>query len=152
VIKVDICERSQIPLKSFCKPNIFKLFILDVGLLGQMLELSPKTIISQNYGLIKGFFAENFVATEFLAAGENSLYSWTERNSEIEFIKDHDGEIVPIEVKSSQRVKAKSLRQYMLKYNPSTAVVISGKPLKKTNQQVKNHPLYYSGKLMVELQ
>jgi uncharacterized protein len=147
-IKVDICERSQIPLKSFCKPNMFKLFILDVGLLGQMLELTPKTIISQNYGLIKGFFVENFVATEFLAAGEQSLYSWTERNSEIEFIKDYDGELIPIEVKSSQRVKAKSLRQYMLKYNPPMAIVISGKPLKKTENQVKNYPLYYSGKLM----
>jgi predicted AAA+ superfamily ATPase len=152
IIKIDICERSQIPLKSFCKPNIFKLFIFDIGLLGQMLELSPKTIISQNYGLIKGFLAENFVATEFIAAGENNLYSWTERNSEIEFIKDHAGEIVPIEVKSSQRVKAKSLRQYRLKYNPPTAIIISGKALKQVNPQVQNYPLYYSGKLMAKLQ
>ena len=59
--------------------------------------------------------------------------------------------ILPIEVKSSNRVKAQSLRQYILKYNPTKAIIISGKPLKQTNKLVKNYPLYYAGKFMAEL-
>lgn len=148
VYKVSICQRSKLPLKAFTKANIFKLFVFDIGLLGSMLDLAPRTLLLQDYGLIKGFFAESFVASELKASGESELFSWSERNSEIEFVKDVEGEIIPVEVKSGTRTKAQSLRQYIKKYSPALAVTISAKPLNLRNQHVHNYPLYYSGRLV----
>jgi len=82
-IKVKVCNRAELPLEAFCKVNIFKLFVFDVGLLGCMLDLPVEAIISEDYGIAKGYFAENFVAQELIAAGVKNLYSWTERNSEM---------------------------------------------------------------------
>jgi predicted AAA+ superfamily ATPase len=151
VYKVPVCQKAQLPLKAFTKTNIFKLFIFDIGILGCMLELDPKTLVLQEYGLMKGFFAENYVACELTASGERQLYSWSERNSEIEFIKDLEGQIVPIEVKSGIRTKAQSMRQYIAKYAPPLAVMISGNRLGLQNQKVLNYPLYYAGRLTESL-
>lgn len=148
VYKVPICEKSQLPLMSFTKANIFKLYLFDVGLLGCMLDLQPVTLMSQDYGMIKGFFAENFVASAFVESGQRRLYSWTERNSEMEFLLDIDGRIVPVEVKSGVRTKAQSLRQYLIKYNPDVAVVVSGKPMDLTKRPVLQVPLYHAGGLL----
>jgi uncharacterized protein len=146
IIKVPVCLKSKVPLKAFCKNNIFKLYLFDIGILGAMLELSPNSIYNEDYGLIEGFFAENFVATELLSTGHDQLYSWTERNSEIEFIIDIEGELLPLEVKSGIRVKAQSLKQYILKYNPSKAVIVSSKALKISENIVQYYPLYFSSK------
>lgn len=141
VYKVKICNHAEVPLKAFCKQNLFKLFFFDIGLLGAMLDLSPQSLILQDYGITKGFFAENFVAQELTFSGEQTLYSWTERNSEIEFILDINGVIIPVEVKSGIRTKAQSLKQYFFKYNPQQAIQISAKPL-NLKGKIKNYPLY----------
>ena len=148
LLKVKICNRSELPLEAFCKDNFFKLLVFDIGLLGCMLDLPPETVLQQNYGITKGYFAENFVAQEIVAAGHKRLYSWTERNSEIEFLKVIDGNIVPVEVKAGTRVQAKSLKQYMLKYAPETAIKISSNPLTLNNDLViRNIPLYLAGRI-----
>ena len=51
IIKINICNRAEVPLKAFCKNNIFKLFIFDIGLLGAMLELPVQSILKQDYGM-----------------------------------------------------------------------------------------------------
>ena len=117
-----------------------------------MLDLKPATLMTQDYGTIKGFFAENLVASELVASGQHRLYSWSERNSEMEFLLDVDGCIVPVEVKSGLRTKAQSLRQYLLKYNPELAVVVSGKMMDVTKRPVINMPLYHAGGLCAALQ
>ncbi len=146
VIRVNLCHRAELPLMSFCKSNLFKLYVCDIGLLGSMLELAPKTLLLQDYGMTKGFFAENYVACELVAGGERNLYSWTRRNSEIEFLKDFDGTVIPMEVKSGTRTKSQSLRQYMLKYSPAHALKLSGKTLNLTGT-IKDIPLYLAGKI-----
>ncbi len=148
VIKVKTCNRAELPLKAFCKNNIFKLFIFDVGLLGAMLEIPIKSIISEDYGITKGYFAENFVVQELMSAGLSNIYSWTERNSEIEFLKVIDGEIVPIEVKSGKRTQAKSLAQYIKKYKPGWAIKMSAEPLEIMGDGIiHKYPLYLAGKI-----
>jgi len=147
VYRVPICEKAQLPLKAFTKANIFKLYLFDVGLLGCMLDLKPATLMMQDYGIIKGFFAENVVAAELVSGGEKSLYSWSERNSEIEFLLDIDGAVVPVEVKSGKRTKAQSLRQYLIKYNPDLAVILSGKTMALQDKPVMQFPLYCAGRL-----
>jgi len=146
VYKTHICAKVESPLKAFTKQNIFKLYLFDVGLLGCMLEISPKALMLQDFGQTKGFFAENYVACELIAAGEKNLYSWSGNQSEIEFIKDWEGEIIPIEVKSGVRTKARSLMIYMKKYNPRMALKITANPLRFLEGPVINAPLYCSGK------
>ncbi len=148
LIKVKVCNRAELPLETFCKENQFKLFLFDIGLLSSMLRLSPETILHQEYGITKGYFAENFVAQEFVAAGNNQLYSWTERNSEIEFLSVVEGNILPVEVKAGSRTRAKSLQQFLIKYKPERAFKISNRPLKIQNKQViQDIPLYLTGRI-----
>jgi len=148
IIRIRICDKAELPLEAFCKRNLFKLVIFDIGLLGCMLDLPVEAVISQDYGITKGYFAENFVAQEFRASGIKNLYSWSERNSEIEFLRIINQEIVPVEVKAGTRTQAKSLRQYILKYSPRAAIKISGKPLdNKETKTVRHFPLYMAGKI-----
>jgi len=148
ILKVKVCKKAQIPIDSFCSNNMFKLFLFDIGLLGCMLDLPVNLIFSQDYGITKGYFAENFVAQEFTASGILKLYSWAQGTSEIEFLRVIDDTLVPVEVKSGTRTQAKSLRQYMLKYSPQRAVKISAKPLNRQKGVViQNYPLYLAAKL-----
>ncbi len=144
--KVKVCNRADLPLETFCKANIFKLFIFDTGLLGCMLDLPVAAIVDEDYGISKGYFAENFVAQELTAAGITNLYSWTERNSEIEFLKTDGEAIVPVEVKAGSRVQAKSLGQYIKKYAPNQAIILSKKlSSQKSDSPVAFVPLYLAG-------
>ena len=139
--------RPQIPLKAFTKENIFKLFLFDVGMLGAMLEISYKNLMDQDYGITKGFFAENFVACEFKAMGHGNLYSWAESKSEIEFLYvSGESEIVPVEVKSGRRTKAKSLKNYIERYSPVRTVKLVGK-VGGSDKKNLVLPLYYAAKL-----
>ena len=148
ILKVKKCNRSEIPFETFSKENIFKLFIFDIGLLGAMLDLPVSMIYTQDFGITKGYFAENFVAQEFISNSISKLYSWSEKTSEIEFLRIVDNEPVPVEVKSGKRLQAKSLQQYILKYSPKLAVKLSGKPLKRNKTSpVQNYPLYWASKI-----
>lgn len=144
VIKNHIIETPQTPLKSYLKENSFKLFLFDVGILGCIQELPFESLLNQDYGTYKGYFAENFVAQEFVCSGIENLYSWVHRTSEIEFLRIIDGNIIPIEVKSGNRTKAKSFTVYTTKYNPKKQIKISAKPfIKRSN--FYNYPLYLAG-------
>jgi predicted AAA+ superfamily ATPase len=117
IIKVFIVDTPAVPLKNYKNENIFKLYLGDTGLLGCMTDLTFDSILNQDYGRYKGYYAENFTAQEFVAAGSSGtgsceLFSWTGKNSEIEFLKVIDNEVIPVEVKSGQRTKAKSLLVY----------------------------------------
>jgi len=147
VYKVHVCTRPELPLMAFTKPNTFKLFIFDVGLLGCMLELDPGTLVLQDYGQTKGFFAESYVACELVSAGQHALYSWSGRNSEIEFLLTRGSEIIPLEVKSGIRTKARSLRTYMEKHGTHVALKVTAKPFRKDPSPVRCIPLYSVGQL-----
>ncbi len=145
VIKVHITNKAEVPFKFFAKDNLFKLYLFDIGILGAMLELPPASIILGDYAIAKGFFIENFVMQEIKVVSDKELYSWTERNSEIELLTELNGNITPIEVKSSLRTKAKSLTQFIRKYNPKQAVILSEKKL-DNYKTIKYIPLYYANK------
>ena len=91
---------------------------------------------------------ENFAAMELLNSFDSQLYSWTERNSEIEFLIIKDNNIFPVEVKSGTRTKAKSLQQYIIKYYPEKAFLLSGKNFSNANKTKIHIPLYYAGELL----
>jgi uncharacterized protein len=147
IIRVSIVNVPELPLKSYCKDNIFKLYFFDTGLLGSLLDLSFDSLLNQDYGRYKGYYAENYVAQEFMATGCKDLYSWVGRSSEIEFLRILDNAVVPVEVKSGNRTKAKSLLVYNNKYSPGQQIKITANNLHRKNKQMQNFPLYLAGKI-----
>lgn len=146
IYKVPICKRAELPLKAFTDQNKFKLFLFDVGLLGVMTGLDAKTILNYDYGSYKGYFAENYVLQELWPTVE-SVYSWQEGTSEIEFLIQIAGQILPIEVKAGLNSKAKSLRVYVQRYKPKRSFLISGNPIAVQKTGLSFLPLYVSQKL-----
>lgn len=147
IIKVPMINNASLPLSAYCKENTFKLFMFDVGILGAMSDLSPKTILNYDYGTYQGYFAENFIAQMFLTAESKQLYSWRENTAEIEFLRDIEGDIIPIEVKSGWVTKAKSLAIFSEKYQPKYRVIFSAKNL-YCDHALKTHyyPIYIAEK------
>ena len=141
IIKVNIINKAELPLKAYSKNNAFKLFLFDVGILGALSEINPQTLLKYDHGSYKGFFAENYVAQAFNYSTSTQLYSWTEGKSEIEFIHDINGTIIPIEVKSGWVTQAKSLKVFAEKYRPQYRVIMSAKN-KSINPEVHSLPLY----------
>ncbi|OGT29720.1 MAG: hypothetical protein A3E87_08710 [Gammaproteobacteria bacterium RIFCSPHIGHO2_12_FULL_35_23] len=143
LVKQSITHCAQLPLSAYTKENIFKLFMFDVGLLGAMIDLSPKVILDYDYGSYKGYFAENFVAQAFLASGLTHLYSWHEGSSEIEFLKEVNGLLLPVEVKSGWVTQAKSLKVFNDKYHPPYRTIFSAKNLLIDKKNlIHYYPLY----------
>ncbi|HEX5792792.1 MAG TPA: AAA family ATPase [Rheinheimera sp.] len=133
------------PLAAYKKDNMVKLFLFDVGLLNHMLGVSYLEIKQQNYDY-KGYIAENFVQQELAALGIDPTFSWSDARAEIEFIlADSSGNVVPLEVKSGKRTKARSLQSYIEKCNPAKTIKLTGtqgsSPLE---QQHLVYPLYYT--------
>ncbi len=146
LIKVHIVNTGHLPFRGYAKENFFKLLLFDIGILGSMAGLSPETILDYEYGSYKGFFAENFVATELLNSRKEELFSWQENRGEIEFLTEINNQAIPIEVKSGSVIKTKSLDKFIEKYHPAFQVILSGKPL-SIDPVKKNYryPLYLAG-------
>lgn len=133
------------PLAAYQKDNMVKLFLFDVGLLNHLLATGYKEIKQQGYEY-KGYIAENFVQQELAAIGIEPSYSWSDARAEIEFIiTNAEGKVVPVEVKSGKRTRAKSLQSYIEKCNPHKTIKLTGTqgsgPEEQTNIVM---PLYYA--------
>lgn len=140
------CKPSS-PLSPLSKKNIFKLFLFDVGLLGCMLGLSYKEHRDQGFNY-KGYIAENFVQNELVAKYGSPSYSWEYARSEIEFLfKTQSGDIIPIEVKSGKRTRAKSLKVYADRYKPKATIKLIGSTGSIDNRTALVLPLYYASKI-----
>jgi predicted AAA+ superfamily ATPase len=147
ILKIPIVNTGHLPFKGYSKESLFKLLLFDVGMLGHMSGIPPKTLLAADYGSYKGYFAENFVAQELIGAGHSNLVSWQEPPSELEFLTECDGDVIPIEVKSGHSIKTKSLTSFLKKYRPPYAALFSGQALKAHPQEsIKHYPLYLAGR------
>ena len=110
-----------------------------------MLGVGYKEIKQQAYEY-KGYVAENFVQQEFAAQDLDPSYSWNDARAEIEFIvADETGNIIPVEVKSGKRTRAKSLQSYITKCAPHKTIKLTGtQGSTALEQQHIVLPLYYS--------
>ena len=140
------CQRvteGKYPLALYEDQTSFKVYYSDVGLLTMRMPISPNAIL-QPYNLsdkARGMMAENYVAEQLTANGF-PLHYWTSGNSaEIDFVIQQDGCSIPVEVKSSDNVKAKSLQTYVKNYSPKYAVRISAKNFGNENR-IRSIPLY----------
>ena len=136
----------KLPLEAYSNKNAFKIFLLDVGLLGAMGNTTPQIIIEGDklFAEYNGAFTENFVAQE-LVCNNHNLYYWTSEGiAEVDFIIKKDNSILPLEVKAGISKQKKSLQLYAQKYRPTLLLRASLRNLKQDNE-VCNYPLYMLG-------
>ena len=130
IYKVNRVTKPEIPLKFYEDLDAFKLFMLDIGLLGAMVEAPAKAILIGDdiFKEYKGAFTELYVHNELKQQGK-TLYYHSVANStiEIDFILQSDDRIWPIEVKAEENVKSKSLRTFIQNNPGLTGVRISMK-------------------------
>ena len=139
--KCTALNSINIPPKAYIDNEVFKLFVSDVGILTSLLEVNYRQILLNDNFLFKGVLAENYVAQEFVF-NDISLYYWkSNNNAEIDFILYNEDGLVPIEVKSSDNTKSKSLQVYINRYKPKYAIRISTKNFGYENN-IKSVPLY----------
>lgn len=153
IYKVSHVGVPKIPLTAYADFNTFKIYLVDVGLLGAMSDLSAKTILHGNelFEEFRGAIAENYVA-QALVASAYPLYYWTSSGkAELDFILEQDDLIYPIEVKSGNSSKKKSLRVYAGTYDPNLQIRLSPMNLRKDGN-ILNCPLYLIEKLKDFLQ
>lgn len=116
IYKVENIKQAELPLKFFANRDIFKVFMLDVGLLGAMAIASPdEMLVKENvFSIFKGAFTENFVLTQLKTLDNIYTYYYSKLNStlEIDFVCQIGSNIVPIEVKAETNVKSKSLATF----------------------------------------
>ncbi len=147
IIEVPVVNSGRIPFSACTRENRFKLFLFDVGLLGAISQLPPKSIWDYDYGSYKGCFAENFAAQEFRYGGCRNIYSWNEKTAKVEFLREENGEVLPVEVKSGRVTQAKSLKVFAEKYNPIYRTILSARNLKiDRKNRIHHYPLYLASR------
>lgn len=115
--KVYNSKKPAVPLKFYEDFDAFKLFALDVGLLGAMANAPASLMLTSNdvFKEFKGAFSENYVLEQLITCGDLSIDYFSKENSklEIDFLVQADDRIIPIEVKAEENLKSKSLSQFV---------------------------------------
>lgn len=145
IYKVNRITKPSIPIAAYEDLKSFKLFVLDVGLLAALSNLSVEAIISGNavFTEFKGALTEQYVMGQLMKKGSASVKYWSAENatSEVDFVVQRGVEIIPIEVKAEENLQAKSLKNYTEKYGPSTAIRASMSDYREEDW-LTNIPLY----------
>ncbi len=142
ILKINRIEKPTLPLNAYLDYDAFKLFFLDIGLLNAVGNLDPKILLEKNKIMLefKGALTEQFVCQQLII--DHELYYWSSGNtSEIDFILQNKNEIIPIEVKSEENLKSKSLKVFVEKFSNKNALRISMSNYRK-EEWLTNIPLY----------
>ncbi len=137
-----------IPLKFYEDVSAFKLFILDVGLLGALSEMEPDQMLISNKVMTesKGAFTENYVLCQLFCQQNVYTYYYSREDArlEIDFLVQHHGVIIPIEVKAEENLRSKSLRAFIDSHKELRAIRFSMSPYREQDW-MRNIPLYGVG-------
>lgn len=148
VYKVNRVNKPGFPLRAYQDFKAFKLFVLDIGLLGAMSGLNAKVILEKTrlFEEFKGALTEQYVLQQLVVNPENDLFYWSSENgtAEIDFLVQNEEKIIPVEVKAEENLQAKSLKLFCEKYHPDYAVRTSMSDYRKQDWMV-NIPLYLVG-------
>ncbi|MEY4906084.1 MAG: hypothetical protein RLZZ292_3899 [Bacteroidota bacterium] len=143
VLKVPHVEKPTMPLNAYANMDSFKLFLLDIGLLNAIAKIDQKILLEKNNILIefKGTLTEQFVAQQLKI--NHDIYYWTAPNAtaEVDFLLQFQNDIIPIEVKAEENLRAKSLKVFVEKYKSNTAIRTSMNGFRE-QEWLTNVPLY----------
>ncbi|GMQ25034.1 ATP-binding protein [Algoriphagus sp. oki45] len=142
--KISRVSKPEMPLKAYEDFSAFKVYLLDVGILGAMVDLDARSILEGNrlFTEFRGSLTEQFVLQELITAG-NTLYYWSaERGmAELDFILQDQGTVIPLEVKAEENLKAKSLKVVAENF-PDTFPVRTSMSNFRRESWMTNFPLY----------
>lgn len=148
IYKTDRISKPGIPLKSYADSSAFKLYLVDVGLLGALGEIDAGTLLDGNkiFEEFKGALTEQYVLQQLIKKHTQSVFYWSAEGgkAEVDFILQYTGKVIPIEVKAEENLQSKSLKSYIRKYAPETAIRTSMSDFRK-EEQLTNIPLYAIG-------
>ena len=143
IIKTYRLKTPEIPLEINKEPNIFKVYMADTGLLvSQFDEAVIKAFISGNLEHFKGALYENVIAQILHSKKKDSYYFEPSQSQEIDFVIYYQGNVTPIEVKSSRNTVSTSFHNFIKTYKPSFAFKFSQKNIGENSQNVCYYPLY----------
>lgn len=144
VYKVNRSKSGEMPLSAFEDFGVFKLFVLDVGLMCAMNKISSDSILLGNdiFSTYRGAMTEQYVCQQ-LMGGVDFLYYWSADNSsgEIDFLIQKGDRIIPVEVKAEENLKAKSLAAFVSRFPSLHAVRFSMSDYREQDWMT-NVPLY----------
>ena len=149
VYKLNMVKSIELPLSSQADYTYFKVYMCDVGLLRNKLNVNYNVFFDNDNDKMlahfKGALTENYVMTELKAQDIDTFFWRSNSNAEIDFLTDYKGQISPIEVKAADNTKAKSLHLFCNKYKPKQAFKLSLKNVGESNDLDTNIyilPLY----------
>ena len=127
VTRIHRVEHPTKPLENYRDIDAFKIYVSDVGLLCAKSNVIAEDILYQSGDLsdFKGGMTENYVCGQLVANGYPCYYWMSARGAEVDFVIQREGKAIPIEVKSAENTKAKSLNTYISSYKPAYAVKLS---------------------------
>ena len=143
--KVNRTKKGQLPLSAYEDFSAFKIYMLDVGLLGAMSGLSTETLLKGNaiFTDFKGALSEQYVLQQLRLSRDNNTYYWSADNSrgKIDFLVQRDDKVIPIEVKAENNLQAKSLRLFV-EANPDLHGIRFSMSPYREQSWMTNYPLY----------
>lgn len=134
-------SKMEHPLAAFDKPDQFKLFLFDTGLLKHMAEIDNSAILLKTDYQFKGPLTENYCLQQLQGQFEIGPRYFSDKNSEIDFVLQHGTEMIPIEVKSGEDKSAPSFKKYIADHRPEHALRFSKRGYRKDGD-ITNLPLY----------
>lgn len=145
--KLNMVPTPELPLSGMADSTYFKVYMSDVGLLRRKSNVNYRTVLDGDVTYIhfKGALTENYIMTQLKCMGIDGYFWRTKADAEVDFITDYEGVLLPIEVKSADNTKAKSLHLFCNKYHPRMAVKTSLKNVGDNmdgDTHVWNIPLY----------
>ena len=145
VYKVHKVSKPAVPLKSYVSFSDFKVYLCDIGLLGALSELDKESVINGNDIFVEfnGALTEQYVLQELKATTCYILYYYSGEKStyEVDFLIQKGKDVIPLEVKAEENLKAKSLKFYSEKFSPPTAIRTSMSKYRKQDW-LTNVPLW----------
>ena len=150
IYQINRVNNSKVPLSAYQDFSAFKLYLLDVGLLSAMAGVDAKTLLEGNevFEEFKGSLTEQYVLCQLKECTDLDVFYWSSDSgiAEINFITQIGKNNVPIEVKSSENLQAKSLKAFVEKYNNKINVRTSMSDYRKETWLI-NIPLYSIGNI-----
>lgn len=144
IYKVTRVSAARMPLKFYEEMDVFKLFVLDIGLMGAMVDIPASDVLVGDKVIVeyKGAFTELFALTQIMTMNVPVYYfSSNDSTIEIDFIVQKESRIIPIEVKAEVNVKAKALRQFITG-NPGLRGLRLSMLGYQEQEWMENKPLY----------
>ena len=139
-------SKPEHPLSAFDKPDQFKLFVFDTGLLKHMAGVDNSAILLKSDYQFKGPLTENYVLQQLQGLFETQPHYYADKNSEIDFVLQNGTEIIPVEAKGGAEKTAASFKKYVREHKPKNAVRFSKRGYRKDGD-ITNIPLYLARKV-----